>query len=216
MKSQSTRYRALTTCFATILLAGIVPSIAAAGAAPTVTVTKYSGLSADFSFSESSDTMYTDGYIYVTPSQGQTPGTLTVYWAEEFDFLTQNYSCYSGTVPLTTSQFQVATSLSSASLDVSGAALQDCFSGESVTADISLTWTGSGGPPTGSNNTFRTTQAGYSVRFHSTGLSRAAAVTGSLVIDGTNFLAGNPTSAFTYGDLNKVNASEVDIIKRPF
>jgi hypothetical protein len=215
MKSQSTKYRALTTCVATILLAGMIPSIAAA-AAPTVTHYRFSGLTADLCFADTSGSVETDGCVSATQGQGQNPSTLFVYYAEEYDFLSNNYSCYSGTVPLTTSQLQIGNSLDSASLDVTGAVLQDCFTGNSVTADISLTWTGSGGPPSGYNSTYRFTQGVFVVRDRSSGLSRAATATGTLVINGTNFLAGVPIPDFTYADLAKASFSEVDIMKRPF
>jgi hypothetical protein len=215
MKSQSTKYRVLTSCLAPILLAGIVPSIAAAGT-PKVTHYRFSGFFADLNFDGTSDSVESYVGVYAAQSQGQNPGNLFIN-AAQYDSLTNSYSCYYGSVPLTGPQFQVSNSLQSASLEITGVVLDDCDTGQTVaTADLSLNWTSSGGPSNGFNSTNRFIEGVFLVRARSSGLERTATVAGSVVINGTNFLAGTPSPDFTYADVGKYRYSEVDIMKKPF
>jgi hypothetical protein len=215
MKSQSINYRALTACFGTILLAGIVPSIAAA-ATPTVTHYRFSDLFAELGFGSSSDSIATGVHLEADQGQGATPGSVFIE-ADQDNFLTGSSSCYFGVAPLTTSQFQITKSLQSASLDVTGVVLYDCYTGEpGPTADASVTWTGSGGTPNGFNSTNTFRSGVFIERDRSSGWSRNATASGTVVIDGTNFLIGTPSADFTYADLGKYRLSVVDILKKPF
>jgi hypothetical protein len=222
MKSQSTGHRVLAACLGTILLAGIVPSIAAA-ATPTVTRYRFNDLFAEFGFSSSSDSIATT--VQLTAFQGGGTPNILSFLATQDNFLTGSSSCYfSGDAPLTGSQFQITKSLQSASLDVTGMVLYDCFTGDpGPTADVSVTWTGSGG--TFGFNSTDTSRSGVFVRRErASGLFRNATATVSVVIDGTNFLTGTPSgdrirwcpslcSDYNWVDLGQFKYALVEIMK---
>jgi hypothetical protein len=127
---------------------------------------------------------------------------------------------YCGYLPLTSAQIQftrLANTLQSASLNVTGAVLQDCSGITSVTAtaDISLTWTGSGpNYPSRYNSTGRDSGPYGADIFHvhSAGIERLASATGSLIVNGTDVLAG-VTSDSEFASLMKSTYVQLDITK---
>jgi hypothetical protein len=215
MKSQSTGHRVLAACLGTILLAGIVPSIAAA-ARPLALHYRYTDLFAELGFNSSSDSIATGVYLTANQGRGATPSSLFIEFSQD-NFLTGSSSRYFGVAPLTSSQFQITKSLQSASVDVTGVVLYDYFTGDpGPTADVSVTWTGSGGPTMAYTSTDASRSGGALVeRFRSSGVSRNATATGTVVIDGTNFLTGTPSGDFNYAYIGKYTSSDLLLFWAP-
>jgi hypothetical protein len=91
-----------------------------------------------------------------------------------------------GTVPISSAEFQIAQDLSTASLRVS-IALLDQLSGQNVLTTISLTWTATDSVSQGTNN-FHTSAPGMRVNGRSHGRSRMALASGQIVENGVTVL----------------------------
>jgi hypothetical protein len=98
-----------------------------------------------------------------------------------------------GAAPLSSSEFQLAQNLSSASLHVS-VPMQDGLSGQTFTAEIALTWTATDEMTHGISIT-HTSAPGMRVNGRSHGSSRVAAVSGSIVVGNTPVVLGSPLFA---------------------
>lgn len=90
-----------------------------------------------------------------------------------------------GTVPISLAEFQIAQDLSTASLRVSIALLDQL--GQSVDTTISLTWTATDSVSQGTNN-FHTSAPGMRVNGRSHGRSRMALASGQIVENGVTVL----------------------------
>jgi hypothetical protein len=98
-------------------------------------------------------------------------------------------------------------------LNVTGAVLQDCSTGTSATetVDISVAWTGSGSIYRSRDN-YSVWYGPESFHGHSAGIERFASAAGSIIVNGTDILAGVAAdSEFAY--LMKSTYVSVDIIK---
>jgi hypothetical protein len=214
MKSHLTKYRVPAACLAAILLAGVAQAIARGA----VTTTHYQsrGLTAELGFSSISDSVGTNVTISATQGEGRSPNLveLDIYELDlNSGMLTAHYSAV---FYPTSSQLQIRGSLDSASLNVIGLALHDAISGNSVTADVSITWIGSG--PTlkaRDNSSYEMFVPGgggiETLRMHLTGMSRQATAAGGIVVNGTDLLAGIISTNFD--DLVKSSNVGLDITK---
>lgn len=216
MKSQFAKYRLPAACLAAILLAGVAPRIATA--ATTNQHYQFKGLTAQLSEFSASGSVYTQVFISATQGTGQDPSGVyvDVYQYNDADPTNITEIDYNAAVPVTSSQFQISSSLQSASLNVMGVVLQDSFgNAPPVTVDVSATWTGSGGQPTAISKSvysFQTVTPGqglYSDQYRSRGLVRDASLVGSLVLNGTDVLAGATSPYGPAGALSKGNSVEI-------
>ncbi|QSJ20475.1 hypothetical protein JYQ62_18330 [Nostoc sp. UHCC 0702] len=86
--------------------------------------------------------------------------------------------------------------------------LYDYYSGTSKTADVNLTWAGSG-------NTYRSNSVshyqgpGYLSNYRSKSTSRDGTVTGTVTINGTNVISG----LSSYGSISSSNSGSLNIYK---
>lgn len=112
---------------------------------------------------------------------------------DNYNYCTGTYSSSSGESPNAT--FTIDNQLKSASLKGTFA-LYDYYSGTTKTANVNLTWTGTG--DLFRNRSSYTYQTPTSLtRYRSNGENRDAAVSGSVTVDGTNVI----TNLSSYGSL---------------
>jgi hypothetical protein len=211
MKTWLSKCRVLTPTLLSLFFAGMVPSNVTAAAPATHSVV--GGFTAELSFTGTLGSTETVLQLSATQGQGQSPSSLSVSVFQN-DPAMNTSSCYFGTVGLTASEFQIADSLQTASLDIHGVTLSSCGDETSVTADISITWTGSGGPPNVTNSTFLYGNGGFRVHERVASRQRDATVAGSFLLEGTNVLAGVPDPDFSFATISK-DSRVIFVIQKP-
>ncbi|MGF1938409.1 MAG: hypothetical protein RM347_029325 [Nostoc sp. ChiQUE02] len=189
----------------TLLSLSTVPALAA-----TATKYQFKGQNAYASFSQSDDCSYTDvsvsAFDNVTKSGPGAPTSQTgaYFYYSSYNYCTgtQSYGDgFSENVTFTSNK------LNSATLNGSFT-VYDYYLGTSKTATVNLTWTGTGDTYRGKSQS-RYQSPGYTSSYRYTGSSRDAQVSGSVILDGTNF-ANLPTS---YASLGTSSSGSLEIIK---
>lgn len=190
----------------TLLTLTNVPVLAA-------TATKYQlkGNNAYASFYQSDDCSYTDVSVYgfdnVTKSAPGAPvsqtGAYLYYSSYNFCTGAQFYgSGFGDNVTFTSSKLNSAT--------LNGTfTVYDYYSETSKTATVNLTWTGTGDTYRGKSQ-YRYQGPGYTSSYRSSGSYRDANVTGTVTLDGANWI----TNMTSYGSLSTSTSGSLEIIKQ--
>ncbi|MDZ8189314.1 MAG: hypothetical protein RMX96_31315 [Nostoc sp. ChiSLP02] len=183
-------------------------------AAPTLAAAyKYQvkGENAYASFYQSDECSYTDVYISAFNNlEKSAPGSPTSLKGLYLSYSTYNYcnGTYSyGDGFSDSATVTISNSLQSASVTGS-VVLYDYYSGTSQTANVNLSWTGTGNNYR-SNSVSHYRGPGYLSNYRSKSTSRDATATGSITIGGTNVIAG--LSSYAY--LSTSNSGSLNIYK---
>jgi hypothetical protein len=184
--------RVLVIALIAVLLAAGFPSTAAAKTA--VYRISTTGLNVTANFDGNDECGATYAYVFasngtykdsVTGKTGTSLASLSIY---RYDYCLGSYFSGYGQVDLSNGQLTVANQLGLATLQAN-VPVSDYYTGSTVTFSLALTWTATAGSVTSKSKSSATYEDGTKISYQSSGTSRQASASGSILAETINFSA---------------------------